>query len=68
MQGAFSNSKNSQNYRQSDTILKILLHDTAVYRFRLDTLGNYSIKITLDPDNWYPNEKKFNNSITFQLL
>jgi hypothetical protein len=60
--------KNSQNYRQSDTILRNFAYlDTAVYRFRLDTLGNYSIKITLDPDNWYPNEKKFNNSITFQL-
>ncbi len=56
------------NYRQSDTILRNFSYlDTAIYIFRLDTLGNYSIKITLDPDNWYPNEKKFNNSITFQL-
>ena len=60
--------KNSINYRQSDTILRNFSYlDTAVYRFKLDTLGNYSLKVTLDPDNWYPLEMKYNNSISFAL-
>ena len=60
--------KNNQNFRQSDTILRNFSYlDTALYRFKLDTLGNYSLKITLDPDNWYPLELKYNNSISFDL-
>ncbi len=60
--------KNSQSYRQSDTVLRnFAYYDTAVYKFKLDTLGNYTMKITLDPENWYPLEMKFNNSISFEL-
>ncbi len=60
--------RNNQNYRQSDTILRnFAFLDTAIYRFKLDTLGNYTLKITLDPDNWYPEDMKYNNSISFQL-
>lgn len=60
--------RNSQNYRQLDTVLRNFSYfDTAVYRFKLDTLGNYTLKVILDPENWYPLELKYNNSISFTL-
>lgn len=60
--------QNSNVYITRDTILRSFAFlDTAIYNFRLDTIGNYSIKIILDNDNWYNERFKNNNILTFQL-
>jgi len=51
-----------------DTIIKNFgFLDTLYYRFRIDTIGQYKIKIILDMDNWYPMENKSNNQMEYTV-
>lgn len=60
--------RNTINYSIHDTILRhFSFFDTANYFFKLDTIGTYSMKIILDPDNWYPNENKSNNILIIPI-
>jgi hypothetical protein len=54
--------------RTKDTTLVNFGHyDTANYVFRIDTLGNYAIRVTLDANNHYPEEIESNNVIIITL-
>jgi hypothetical protein len=60
--------KDNINYRIYDSVLQhITYEDTLAYTFEIDSLGNYDIVVTLDQDNWIPQENKLNNSITVRL-
>ncbi|MEO8513339.1 MAG: interleukin-like EMT inducer domain-containing protein, partial [Ignavibacteria bacterium] len=60
--------KNGGTYRSKDTtITDFKYYDTLSYSFSIDTIGNYSLKATLDYDNQYPNEDPSNNVITLPL-
>jgi hypothetical protein len=60
--------RNTVNYQIKDTILRNFAYfDTANFTFKLDTIGNYIIKVILDADDWYPNENKTNNIIQIQI-
>ncbi|MDD5361697.1 MAG: C25 family cysteine peptidase [Ignavibacteria bacterium] len=41
--------------------------DTLRYYLSFDTAGDYSLKISIDPDNWYPSDNKSNNILTVSL-
>lgn len=61
-------TKNNKNYLLKDTIVRNFgFIDTLAYNFSLDSVGNYSLKYTIDPDNWYPGENKTNNVIYIPL-
>ncbi len=61
--------KNNQNFQTRDTVIyNFSLYDTVLYNFHIDSSGNYSMVVTLDPDNWYPKDLKSNNQISFPLL
>jgi len=60
--------QNNRVYILRDTIIRsFAFADTALYNFKLDTIGNYSVKITLDNDNWYNERYENNNILSFQL-
>ncbi len=60
--------KNNLSYSVKDTIYRSFrFRDSVKYNFRLDSSGIYSMVVTLDKDNWYPNEIKNNNSITINI-
>lgn len=60
--------KNGQQYRFKDTnIVNFKYYDTLSYTFSIDTIGNYSLKATLDHNNIYPNEDPSNNVIVLPL-
>jgi hypothetical protein len=60
--------KNNQSNKIKDTIVRTFeFIDTLKYNFSIDSAGNYSMKIILDPDNWYPPDIKSNNSITIPI-
>ncbi len=60
--------KSGSVYRQKDTLITTFkLFDTLRYSFRLDTIGNYSMKVTLDPDDLYPQEIPTNNILSFPI-
>jgi len=60
--------KNNQSNRIRDTIVRRFgFIDTINYNFEIDSAGNYAMKIILDPDNWYTQEIKTNNSITVPI-
>jgi hypothetical protein len=42
--------------------------DTVDYKFKIDSLGNYDMKVILDADDWYPQEISANNTITIPIL
>ncbi len=52
-----------------DTILRNFgrIIDTVGYNFKITSSGNYSLKFTIDPENWFPQEDKSNNSITVNI-
>jgi hypothetical protein len=61
--------KDNQNYRTKDTVIyNFRLFDTLLYNFSIDSSGNYSMIVTLDPENWYPKDLKSNNQISFALI
>lgn len=52
-----------------DTVIKYFGYiDTVSYLFNIDSAGNYTMKVTLDPDNWYPLDPKANNIISFPII
>jgi hypothetical protein len=60
--------KNNDNHSIKDTVVHIWgFVDTIAYNFKLDTVGLYSMKVTLDVDNWYTQELTSNNTIVFPL-
>ncbi len=61
--------KNQQTVFSKDTILRAFKFiDTVNYYFHLDTTGNYTAKITLDPDNWYPADSKLDDISSIVLI
>ncbi len=64
----FQLKKNNQNSSYHDTVYKAFRFlDSVKYQFRIDTVGIYTMKVTLDQDNWYPLEDKTNNTAVFNL-
>lgn len=64
----FQALKNNLSHSIKDTIIhNWAFIDTVVYNFKLDTVGVYSMKVTLDIDNWYTQELTTNNSVTIPL-
>ncbi|MFC2093537.1 C25 family cysteine peptidase [Bacteroidota bacterium] len=60
--------KNNQNHQTRDTILYNFGYiDTINHVFRMDSSGNYVMKVTLDPDNWYVHESGTNNEIDIPI-
>ena len=60
--------KDNQNHSSKDTVIYNFGYiDTIHHKFRLDTNGNYVMKVTLDPDNWYTQEIETNNEITIPI-
>ena len=60
--------RNGVSIRQKDTLFIGFGHyDTANYIFRIDTLGNYSIKVTVDANDLYPMELSSNNVLIIPL-
>ncbi|HEY5123956.1 MAG TPA: C25 family cysteine peptidase [Ignavibacteria bacterium] len=61
--------KNNQNFKTRDTIIyNFNFIDTVLHNFSIDSSGNYTMIIILDPDNWYPQDIKTNNQISFALI
>lgn len=60
--------KSGQPFASKDTVItNFKMFDTVSYTFSIDTIGNYSLKATLDPNNLYPNEDPSNNVIVLPL-
>lgn len=60
--------KNNVNHSIKDTVIMSWdFVDTVLYNFKLDTVGVYSMKVTLDIDNWHTQELVSNNTIIFSL-
>jgi hypothetical protein len=60
--------KNGLPFRFKDTnITNFKYYDTVSYTFTIDTIGNYSLRATLDYNNAYPNEDPTNNILTIPL-
>jgi hypothetical protein len=60
--------KNGNEFRRIDTLVSNFAYlDTAQFNFSIDTIGNYSVKVTLDADDRYPLEIKSNNVLAFPL-
>lgn len=60
--------KNGSPFRFKDTLLTgFSFMDTASFRFSIDTIGNYSLKATLDYDNRYSQENPANNVLQLPL-
>lgn len=60
--------KNGGTYRFKDSLIANFSYlDTAYYVFSIDTIGNYSLKVTLDYDNKYLQENPANNILQLPL-
>jgi hypothetical protein len=60
--------RNGAQFRIKDTTITNFEYlDTAAYSFSLDTIGNYSLRITLDPNDQYPQEIPTNNVLNLPL-
>jgi hypothetical protein len=60
--------RNGSTFRFKDTVLTGFSNfDTASYSFSIDTIGNYSLKATLDFFNQYPLEDPGNNVLQLPL-
>lgn len=66
---SFQLYKNNVIQNSYDTIIRNFgyYRDTVSYGLSINTNGYYKMKVTVDSDNWYPNEYKPNNSITFDI-
>jgi hypothetical protein len=61
--------KNQSAVYSKDTILRAFgFIDTINYYFHIDTTGNYTAKVTLDPDNWYPADNKTDNISSVSIV
>ncbi|MCX7834434.1 MAG: C25 family cysteine peptidase [Ignavibacteria bacterium] len=58
---------NKEVYRKDTVIRNFYYLDTLSYRYTFDSAGNYSIKVVVDPDNWYPKDSKTNNTIIIPI-
>lgn len=69
MKVSFVVLRNGVTYKNKDTIIRNFgLTDTLDYNFTLDSAGNYTVKVKLDPDNWNTKEIKSNNEITIPII
>lgn len=69
MKISFTILRNGVQYKNKDTVIKNFgLTDTVNYNFVLDSAGNYSISVKLDPDNWNTKEVKTNNDILIPIV
>ncbi len=69
MKIAFTIFRNGSQYRNKDTVIRSFgLTDTVSYNFVLDSAGNYSVRVKLDPDNWNTKEIKTNNEISIPVI
>ncbi|MEB2330020.1 MAG: C25 family cysteine peptidase [Ignavibacteriaceae bacterium] len=60
----FKLKRNGSVKNEYDTIFYNLgFTDTIPYEFVMDTLGVYTIDVTIDPDNWYSRDDPNNNKI-----
>ncbi len=60
--------KNGINFRTKDTLISdFKIYDTLSYTFSIDTIGNYTLKASLDPNNQFSNEDPSNNILTIPL-
>lgn len=60
--------RNGQNHGIKDTIVRNWgFVDTIVNNFRIDTVGNYFMKVILDVDNWYTQESTANNTVSIPI-
>ncbi len=60
--------KNNYLVLTNDTIIRnFKFIDSLNKYFRIDSLGNYVIKLILDSENWYQNENENNNILTLTL-
>ncbi len=60
--------RNGFKISQHDSVIRNFgYNDTTAYSLSLDSAGSYSIKISMDPENWYPLDVEINNSITLNL-
>ncbi len=56
--------KRNTAVRTKDTVIRGFgFRDTMTYYVSFDTAGDYSLKVVMDPDNWYPSDGKSNNSL-----
>lgn len=64
----FQLKKDNQSYLVKDTVRKFFAQNDSIdFSFNIDSLGTYSIVVTLDIGNFYPLENKSDNSITISL-
>ncbi|HCA42577.1 MAG TPA: hypothetical protein DEP28_04910 [Bacteroidetes bacterium] len=64
----FNLQKNGFNYKVKDTVVRNLGYSGSyTNRFILDSLGNYNMRVILDPDDWYPRESFVNNIIDINI-
>ncbi|HWA06008.1 MAG TPA: C25 family cysteine peptidase, partial [Ignavibacteria bacterium] len=60
--------KNGLSFRSKDTMITdFKIFDTLSYSFSIDTIGNYTLKASLDPNNQYPEEDPSNNILILPL-
>lgn len=61
-------NKNNIAYKVRDTVVYNWGYiDTINYKFKIDSIGLYEMKILLDADNWHTQEMVSNNSITIPI-
>jgi len=64
----FQLKRNNQNYSFKDTIIRSWgTFQSLDYIFKIDSVGNYNVVVTLDYGNYYPLENKTNNSISIDI-
>lgn len=60
--------KNNVNNRIKDTVIRNFDYiDSINYLFKIDSAGIYTMKITLDVDNWYQRELETNNILIISI-
>ncbi|CAN5670414.1 hypothetical protein BH10BAC5_BH10BAC5_14560 [soil metagenome] len=60
--------KNNLAYITRDTIVRNFgFKDSVGFNFILDSLGLYSIRTTMDPDNWFPSDSKIDNILNIPV-
>ena len=61
--------RNNVQARRIDSVVSgFSFIDTLNYNFYIDTVGNYSVKITIDPENWYIESNEGNNVVIIKLI
>lgn len=60
-------NNNREVYRKDTVVKNFYYLDTLLYSYTFDSTGNYSVKVVLDPENWYPKDSKTNNTIIIPI-